>query len=79
MGHSTLYYQKNPDARKKKAKLDKKINARKEQIQKRVESNRKRREAKKNGKNVNGKDYDHATNSFVYIAANRGRRGEGNR
>ncbi len=79
MGHSTAYYQNNPKARNKKKAYDKKLNARKEQIKQRVESNAKVREAKKNGKNIKGKDYDHATNSFVLVATNRGRRGEGGR
>jgi hypothetical protein len=79
MGHSTQYYRDNAEARKKKQAYDKKLNARKGQIKKRVESNAKVREAKKNGKNIKGKDYDHATNSFVAVAVNRGRKGEGNR
>ncbi len=79
MGHSTAYYQNNPAARKVKAKMDTKINARKEQVKKRVESNRKRRNAIKNGKKVKGKDYDHAVNGFVAVALNRGRKGEGGR
>jgi len=79
MGRSTKYYRDNPDARKKKAKTDKKINARPSQVKKRVEANRARRKAKKSGKNVSGKDYDHATKSFVSVAKNRGRRGEGGR
>lgn len=73
MGASTKYYQNNPKARKKKAKTDKKINARPEQVKKRVECNRKRREAKKNGKNIKGKDYDHAVGRFVKSSTNRGR------
>ena len=79
MGTSTKYYRDNPEARKKKAATDKKINSRKEQIKKRVESNAKRREAKKNGKNIEGKDYDHAVNRFVKSSTNRGRAGEGGR
>jgi len=79
MGHSTQYYRDNAEARKKKQAYDKKLNARKEQIKKRVESNAKVGEAKKNGRNIKGKDYDHATNSFVAVAVNRGRKGEGNR
>lgn len=79
MGHSTLYYQNNPDAKKKKKAYDTQLNSRKEQIRKRVESNSKRREAKKNGKNVNGKDYDHKVDAFVLVATNRGRKGEGGR
>lgn len=73
MSSSTEYYRKNPSARKRKAQTDKKINSRPEQIKKRVEANRKRREAKKRGQNIEGKDYDHATNRFVKSSTNRGR------
>lgn len=76
---SAKYYAKNPAARKKKAATDKKINARPEQKKKRADCNRKRRAAKKSGKNVKGKDYDHATKRFVKSATNRGRKGEGGR
>lgn len=79
MGYSTEYYRKHPKARKKKAKKDKEINSRPEQVQKRVESNRARRRAKASGRNVKGKDYDHATKSFVKSSTNRGRKGEGGR
>lgn len=76
---SADYYRKNPEARKKKAATDKKINARPSQVKKRTEANAKRRKAKAAGKNVRGKDYDHATNRFVNTATNRGRKGEGGR
>lgn len=76
---SAKYYASNPEARKKKAATDKKINARPEQKKKRAESNAKRREATKAGKNIKNKDYDHATNRFTSVKANRGRKGEGNR
>lgn len=79
MGKSTKYYQENPEARKKKAATDKKINAKPSQVKKRVESNAKRREAKRNGKDIEGKDYDHAVNRFVKSSTNRGRKGEGGR
>ena len=79
LGRTAKYYRSHPAARKKKAKLDKKINARPEQTKKRTESGRKRREAKRNGQNVKGKDYDHATNRFVSEKTNRGRTGEGAR
>lgn len=79
MGSSTEYYRKNAKARKKKATTDKKINARPEQKKKRAESNAKRAQAKKRGRNVKGLDYDHATDRFVKSSTNRGRRGEGNR
>jgi hypothetical protein len=79
MSKSTTYYRKNAKARKKKASTDKKINARPSQVKKRVQANKARRKAKASGKNVSGKDYDHATKRFVKTSTNRGRRGEGGR
>jgi hypothetical protein len=78
-GKTQRYYDANPEARKVKKKTDTKVNARPEQIKKRVESNKKRSEAKASGKNLRNKDYDHATNRFTSVKANRGRKGEGNR
>lgn len=79
MGSSTEYYRKNAAARKKKAATDKKINARPAQKKKRVEANAARRKAKAAGKNIKGKDYDHAVGKFVKTKTNRGRSGEGGR
>ena len=79
LSRSAKYYRDNPGARKRKGKTDKKVNARPEQRKKRSESNTARARARKNGKNVKGLDYDHATDSFVKSKTNRGRRGEGNR
>lgn len=79
MGSSTEYYRNNPEARKKKAAYDKKLGQRPEQTKKRVEANRARRKAKAAGKNVKGKDYDHAVGKFVKTSTNRGRKGEGGR
>lgn len=76
---STDYYRNNPSARRKKARTDTRINARPEQVQKRVESNRARRKARKKGRNIKGMDYDHAVDRFVPRRINRGRRGEGGR
>lgn len=76
---STEYYRTNPRARRKKQKKDKAINSRPEQIQKRVESNRARRRARRKGQNIKGKDYDHAVDRFVSVRTNRGRKGEGGR
>lgn len=76
---SAKYYASNPEARKKKQAYDKKLNKKKAQVKKRVESNAKRREAKKKGKDISGMDYDHATRKFVKSSVNRGRKGEGNR
>lgn len=76
---SAKRYRDDPAARKRKASRDKAVNARPEQKKKRAESNTARRKAKASGKNVKGKDYDHATNKFVSSKTNRGRKGEGNR
>ena len=42
-----------------------------------AENQRKRRAAKKAGKNIDGKDYDHKTSKFETVKANRGNRGRG--
>lgn len=76
---SAKYYRRNKKAREKKKTYDTQLNSRPEQIKKRVEANRARRKAKANGKNVKGKDYDHAVDKFVKTATNRGRKGEGGR
>lgn len=76
---SAKYYRKNKSARDKKKVYDKTLNSRPEQIKKRVESNRARRKAKAAGKDVKGKDYDHAVDKFVPTKVNRGRKGEGGR
>lgn len=64
---------------KKKREYDTKLSQRPDQKKKRAECNKKRSEAKAKGKNINGKDYDHATNRFVKTSTNRGRKGEGAR
>jgi len=43
----------------------------------RAENQRLRRAAKKAGKSLKGKDYDHKTRRFTSIKANRGNRGHG--
>jgi len=45
----------------------------------RAENQRLRRAAKKAGKNLKGKDYDHKTKRFTSVKANRGNRGHGTR
>ena len=44
---------------------------------KKAENQRKRRAAKKAGKNIKGKDYDHTKKKFVSVKANRGGQGKG--
>lgn len=43
----------------------------------RAENQKKRRAAKKAGKNIEGKDYDHTKKAFVSVKANRGGHGKG--
>ena len=43
----------------------------------RAENQKKRRKAKKTGKNIKGKDYDHTKKRFVSVKANRGGHGRG--
>ena len=64
-------------ARKRKQAYDKKFSSSPEQKKKRADCNKKRKQAKKAGKNISGKDYDHATRRFVSTSTNRGRKGEG--
>jgi len=79
LSKSAKYYRKNRGAAKKKQAYDAELNKRPEQVKKRVESNGARRKAKANGKNIKGKDYDHAVGGFVKTKTNRGRKGEGGR
>ena len=44
-----------------------------------AENQRKRRAAKKAGKNIDGKDYDHNTRKFVSVKKNRSGHGKGTR
>lgn len=64
---------------KKKREYDKELSQRPDQKKKRAECNKKRNDAVKNGKNIKGKDYDHAIGRFVKTSTNRGRKGEGGR
>lgn len=67
-------YDKNPAARAKKKKYDTAYMTSKKGLKKRAELKRIRRKAKKQGKNIAGKDYDHATKRFVSPSVNRGRK-----
>jgi hypothetical protein len=70
---SARYYENNPEARKVKAKTDKKINSKPEQVTKRVEANKARRQAKASGKNVTGKDVSHTKNGIVFKETSKNR------
>ena len=67
---SAKYYAAKPKARAVKAAKDKEINARPEQVQKRVEANRARRLAKKAGPVGKHTDMSH-TKSGKLVAENR--------
>ena len=62
-------------AAKKKRDLASANTRRREKM--RAENQRKRRAAKKAGKNIKGKDYDHTKKKFVSVKANRGGHGKG--
>lgn len=65
VSRSAKFYKSNTKARNKKKAYDTKLNERPEQVKKRVEANRARRKAKKNGTNVTGKDMSHTKNGMV--------------
>ena len=61
-----------PTAKRMKAIRDKKAAMTADRKRKKAENQRKRRKAKKDGKNIAGKDYDHTKKKFVSIKDNRG-------
>ena len=79
LSKSAIYFRNNPVARKKKQAATAKLNKKPAAVKKRVESNRAQREAKKAGRNVKGKHFDHAVGKFVAAKTNMGRAGEGGR
>ena len=66
-----------PTARRMKAARDKKAAMTPDRRAKKAENQRKRRAAKKAGKDIKGKDYDHKDRKFKSINANRGNDGKG--
>jgi hypothetical protein len=75
---SARYYRDNPDARRKKAKTDKRVNARPEQRKKRTELSTARRAAKRRGVNLRGKDMSHTKSGRIVpedSSRNRARQG----
>jgi len=65
------------EAKRRKAARDKAVAMTPRRRAMKAENQRKRREAKKNGKNINGMDYDHTTMSFVSASKNRSGFGKG--
>lgn len=75
LSKSGKYYRDNPKAAAKKAETDKKINARPEQVKKRVESAKARRKAVAAGKSVKGKDASHTKSGRVVLKSVKANRG----
>ena len=67
----------SPAARRRKAARDLAEAKSPRRTRMRAENQRKRRAAKKAGKNVDGMDYDHNTKRFVSVKKNRGGFGKG--
>ena len=67
----------SPKARAAKKKRDLAFAKTFSRKRKKAENQRKRRAAKKAGKNIKGKDYDHTKKKFVSVKANRGGYGKG--
>ena len=80
-GRTMKYYKsaKGKASYKKKLKQDVKRSTSKQGLKKRAELKRIRNKAKKQGKDIVNKDYDHKTKRFVKPSTNRGRTGEGAR
>ena len=70
-------YHLSPKAKRRKAERDKKYAMTSRRKAMKAETQRKRRAAKKKGKNINGMDYDHTTSSFVSAKRNRSGFGKG--
>ena len=67
----------SPKARAAKKARDLARAKRPDRRAKKAENQRKRRAAKKAGRNVAGKDYDHTKKRFVSVKSNRGGHGKG--
>ena len=80
-GRTMKYYKsaKGRKSYKKKLAKDVKRSTSKAGLKKRAELKRIRNKAKKAGKDIVNKDYDHKTKRFVKPSTNRGRKGEGAR
>lgn len=67
----------SPEARRRKKARDKKVAMSPRRRAMKAENQRKRRAAEKDGKDINGMDYDHTTSSFVSASRNRSGFGKG--
>jgi len=73
LSRSAKYYRRNKKAREKKKKYDAKHNKKPSAVKKRVEANRARRKAKRQGKNVKGKDASHTKNGIRFKDSSKNR------
>lgn len=67
----------SPKAKRDKAKRDVEYAKTHRRRRMKAENQRLRRKAKSEGKDINGKDYDHTKKKFVSVKANRGGHGKG--
>jgi len=67
----------SPAAKRAKAARDLAYAKTRRRTKMRAENQRLRRAAKKAGKNIDGKDYDHNSRRFVSVKTNRGGHGKG--
>jgi len=65
------------EAKRRKEARDKKVAMTPRRRAMKAENQRLRRQAKKNGDDINGKDYDHTKKKFVSVKANRSGHGKG--
>tara|TARA_B100000963_G_scaffold302039_1_gene274832 strand:+ start:628 stop:861 length:234 start_codon:yes stop_codon:yes gene_type:complete len=72
-----MAYKLSAKAKVAKKKRDLKAAKTSDRRKKKAENQKIRRKAKKNGKDISGKDYDHKTKRFTSIKSNRGNRGKG--
>ena len=69
----------SPEARRAKEKRDLAAANTDRRKAMRAENQKKRRDAIKDGKNIDGKDYDHNSKRFVSVKTNRSGHGKGTR
>lgn len=74
LSKSAKHYRDNAASRSKKKAYDTKTQSNSASKAKRAELEKKRTAAKKAGKNISGKDYDHKQGKFIESSKNRGQR-----
>jgi hypothetical protein len=67
----------SPEASKRKKRRDEEIAKSPRRMKMKAENRKKRIEAKKNGEDIRGKDYDHKDRKFKSVKRNRGNDGKG--